>query len=418
MEPTTSIHEVFNSVRYEYQINAVETYLRKELITLQDAQLIREFVAERRSCANISIGRANKIVFTLLGWRRIIGEFSHNTITDLYAGAMAIKAAKTVRGQPFKQNTISDYVAILKQFYLWLIENEYSLVPEKKLRKLQTPRKDPMTKTASSLLTPDEVRSIIKACGRSMDRALITLLYEGGFRVGEIGVMKWGDLKFDRYGVIVNVNFKTGIPRYVRIIMGKEYLAQWRQDYPGTPEGDSLVFLNRNKMPLTHASISKQLCRLSVRAGIRKHITPHIFRHSRITHLIQEGVSESVIKLMMWGSINSKMFQTYAHLTGSDIDSELLRAYGITPDTGKGADSRLEPRQCVHCQTINSPVANYCAVCGQVLTCEGSDEEGKIQNFIQHNPQVLQEFVERLVRESTQKTHEASQVSFTTHTHH
>ncbi len=52
------------------------------------------------------------------------------------------------------------------------------------------------------------------------------MLYEGGFRVGIIGTMRWGDVKFDRYGVIVNVNFKTGIPRYVRIIMGKEYLAQ------------------------------------------------------------------------------------------------------------------------------------------------------------------------------------------------
>jgi len=43
-----------------------------------------------------------------------------------------------------------------------------------------------------------------------------------------------------------------------------------------------------------------QLKRLAKRAGIERHITPHIFRHSRITHLIKENVSESVIKLMMW----------------------------------------------------------------------------------------------------------------------
>ena len=101
------------------------------------------------------MGRANKLVFTLLGWRRFVGEFSENTIADLYAGVPALKSGLNHRGRPFKQNTISDYVAILKQFYLWLIENEYSFISEKKLRKLQTPRKDPMTKTASALLTPD-----------------------------------------------------------------------------------------------------------------------------------------------------------------------------------------------------------------------------------------------------------------------
>ncbi len=404
MEPTTSINEVFHSIKHEYQIRAIDAALLNETISLRDAQLIREFIAERRSCVGISVGRANKLVFTLLGWRRFIGEFSENTIADLYAGVPALRSGLNLRGRPFKQNTISDYVAILKQFYLWLIENEYSFISEKKLRKLQTPRKDPMTKTASALLTPDEVRAMIKACNRSMDRAIITMLYEGGFRVGEIGTMRWGDIKFDHYGVIVNVNFKTGIPRYVRIIMGKEYLAQWRHDYPGIAEGDALVFLNRNGKPLTHAMICKQLERLAERARVTKHITPHLFRHSRITHLIQEGVSESVIKLMMWGSINSKMFQTYAHLTGSDIDSELLQVYGISANVRKGKDSRLEPRQCAHCQTINSPIANYCVVCGHSFTEEAENEEEKIRNFILNNPEALKEFIERLMKESAQKT--------------
>jgi integrase len=94
-----------------------------------------------------------------------------------------------------------------------------------------------MTKTASALLTPDEVRAMIKACSRSMDRAIITMLYEGDSVSAKLGPCGGENIKFDHYGVIINVNFKTGIPRYVRIIMGKEYLAQWRHDYPGSAEG-------------------------------------------------------------------------------------------------------------------------------------------------------------------------------------
>ncbi|MDP3397179.1 MAG: tyrosine-type recombinase/integrase [Methanoregula sp.] len=45
-------------------------------------------------------------------------------------------------------------------------------------------------------------------------------------------------------------------------------------------------------------------------AGITKHVTPHLFRHSRITHIRNDGVQESVIKMMMWGTVNTTMFET------------------------------------------------------------------------------------------------------------
>lgn len=56
---------------------------------------------------------------------------------------------------------------------------------------------------------------MVGACTRNSDRAIIMMLYEGGFRIGEIGGVKWGDLTFDKWGVIASVNFKIGKPRYV-----------------------------------------------------------------------------------------------------------------------------------------------------------------------------------------------------------
>jgi hypothetical protein len=55
--------------------------------------------------------------------------------TDLYAGVPALKSAARLRGRPSKQNTISDYVAIMKQLYLLLIDNEYSPVSREKVKK-------------------------------------------------------------------------------------------------------------------------------------------------------------------------------------------------------------------------------------------------------------------------------------------
>jgi len=241
---------------------------------------------------------------------------------------------------------------------------------------------------------------MIRACQSSRDRAIITMLYEGGFRIGEIGAMVWNDLKFDNHGVVVNVNFKTGKPRYIRLIMATEHIYRWKDDYPFEPEPDVLVFLSQQRNPLTHAAVNKQIQLIAKRAGITKHVTPHIFRHTRITHLIQDGVNESVIKLMMWGSLTTNMFQTYAHLTGSDIDRAMLSNYGITIEEDEVRQTAsLEPHQCPNCHYVNGPVATYCSHCGQSLTDKAEKTiQTLVQDLIDH-PEVLREVLEKRAHE-------------------
>ncbi|MBP2145464.1 site-specific recombinase XerD [Methanofollis sp. W23] len=364
----------FHCIKSEYADRSIAKGLANGTLTSCDADLIREFVAECQSCNNISAARTNKLVYTLVGWRRFIGPYLENHMADIYEGISILKTAKSARGKQFKQNTIADHVIILKQLYVWMIENGYTDLPLRKIQRIKNPPKDTMTKEATDLLTPAEVTAIMDACLWSRDRALIMMLYEGGFRIGELGTLAWKDVLMDEYGAVVNVKFKTNKPRYVRLVMAREHIAAWRADYPFNPVGEALVFLTERRGPLTHAAVQKQLDRIAKRAGITKHITPHIFRHSRITHMITEGVSESVIKLMMWGNITTPMFKTYAHLTGCDIDQEILRTYGIAQGDGNGhRRPRLEPRQCPHCQAVNGPSSNFCSLCGRTLTEEATE---------------------------------------------
>jgi integrase/recombinase XerD len=99
--------------------------------------------------------------------------------------------------------------------------------------------------------------------------------------------MVWNDLKFDGTGAVVNVNFKTGIDRYIRLVMAREYLIKWKSDYPGDPSGENQIFIGELGILPTRAALNKTLMVLAKRAGIEKHFTPHVLRHSRITHLIQ-----------------------------------------------------------------------------------------------------------------------------------
>ncbi len=395
MPPSTLSQDHFSSVKKGYANTIIDRYVSTERITPEDAGLISEFLAERRAAGGISNGRVNKLTFTLVTWRRFIPPFSTLTIGTVYMGIDAIKNAKTPHGRPYKQNTLFDHVSILKQFLLWMIENEYSNLPEKKVKAIKSPRKDTITKTASQLLTPEEVKVLVKASRSSRDRAMIMTLYEGGFRPGEVCQLKWRDMKSDPNGIAVNVNFKTGITRYIRLVMAKKYISEWRADYPLPVTPESFVFLNEKRCPLTWNAMAVQINRIAKRAGMTKHLTPHLFRHSRITHLLREGASESVVKMMMWGSLNTDMLMTYAHLTGGDVDAEISRLYGLDTKSGQKS-ARLEPRICPSCNLINPPGEDYCRGCMEALSVQAIADEDAIRRFVIKNPKAFRQFLDRI----------------------
>jgi len=388
----------FNLVREEYADNSIQRAIRLKRFTAKDAELVRAFTSELQATDGISVSRANKITYTLVGWRRFLTKpFNACIISDIHLAIPALKAGKSVTGRPYKSNTISDFLKILKQFFTWMIKNKHSKIPIDKIQDLRAPGRDPMTTTASDLLTPDEVQQMINSCKRDVDRAMLWTLYEGAFRIGEIGLMKWGDLTFDSHGVIVNVSFKTDKPRYVRLIMAQENIARWRASYPGKAEGDALVFVNRNGEPFTHAQVRKQIRIIANRAGIQKRVNPHVFRHSRITHLIRQGAAESVVKAVCWGSQDSRMLKTYLHLTGSDIDKEMLKLYGIeTPQ--KKTERGLKPVQCPHCKIVNPPGTAFCGSCGRSLTDEAEQEIDEVRRFAK-SPQKLRMLADELEQE-------------------
>ena len=126
--------------------------------------------------------------------------------------------------------------------------------------------------------------------------------------------------------------------------MARAYLASWRNDYPLTVTPDAFVFLSNKKAPLGYNGLAKQIRVIAKRAGITKHITPHIFRHTRATILIRQGYGEAIVKKLLWGNLNSKMFSTYLHLVDSDVERVVAEKAGII--TKEERSKTLEARQC------------------------------------------------------------------------
>jgi len=91
---------------------------------------------------------------------RFIGPFTDNSIADLYSGVSRIKVGESLRGKPFAPHTIADYVGMMKTFYRWLIDEEYVTLNEKKLDKIQTPKRS-NKRTANDLLSADDITALL-----------------------------------------------------------------------------------------------------------------------------------------------------------------------------------------------------------------------------------------------------------------
>lgn len=350
--------------------HSLRNRLNEGVINERDAELIQLFVAEMRATVGISNSRAAKITGQLAGARRWIGPYDQIVTSDLY---QAIDRINNEVG--YTRNFKADVSRGLKRFCLWLCETGHANegLAEVKIRKIKPQTFSKTTKKAEDLLTEDEVRAMIEHATTSRDRAIISMLYEGGFRIGELGELKWKQVTFNDWNVAISTDFKTGKSRHVPLVMSRSYLQAWVNDYPGTPGPDSFVFLTSRGDPLQYQGLVKRLRKIAESAGIERHITPHIFRHSRITHLIRQGYQESIIKKMCWGNPDTDMFSVYLHLVDEDVDNEIATRLGIKKrGRPTQASKALEPIQCPRCYTVHGPTARFCDQCGAALTEEAA----------------------------------------------
>jgi len=358
---------------------------------VSDAKYIREFLAEVNTQNNLSAQRKFKLMSNLTNVFQHLPPVEEITIADLYDAVEGIKGSTNRRtGKPYTKNTQNDLLRILKRFATWLVENKYSDMDLLKIKKIKIPAYLSKTKTDDSILTEEEAKMVIETPHSLRYRALLGILYEGGFRIQEIADMRWSDVRFTQWGARIRTAGKTEKERHVPIIMYREFLSQWQSEH-SDPRPDNYVFLNYHNQPLKYQSISKNIQKFCRDAGIERKITPHIFRHSRVTHVLRRGMQETLCKKTFWGNENTDMLKVYSHLTADDAEKAFAKMAGveIPEETVTGA---MEPAQCPRCATINTPGSRFCATCGLAL------DDNALQSF-----ELLTERVESAMMKALQE---------------
>lgn len=248
----------------------------------------------------------------------------------------------------------------IKAFYKWLNKGEY---PET-VSWLKTHGFE-RRKLPEDILTPQEVKQLADSCLNARDRALILLLYETGARAGELIGLNVKDVVFDEFGAVLMLDGKTGMRR-VRVIDCVPDLKKWLNHHPRAKEPNAPLFLElRGKYNElgNHATLAHILEAAKRRSGLQKRIYPHLFRHSRATHLAKD-FTEQELKIIFGWSGGSRMPATYVHLSGADLDRKMLEKHGLIMNESQKAKDELKPLICRNCSCENSSVARFCEQCG------------------------------------------------------
>ena len=257
------------------------------------------------------------------------------------------------------------------------------------------------------IFTREEVLKMIDSATHPMDRALIAALYETGCRIGELASLQNKDIHFDNYGAIFIVNGKTGMRR-VRVIFSSPYLSAWFDVHPKKLDPNAPFWIRMggngrtnglegtNCRQLMYPALTMRIKRIAKRAGIKKRVYNHLFRHTSATE--KSGILTDSMMDEYFGWIQgSRMTRIYVHRSGKNLDDALLKAHGLVKDNTP-QDKELAPIKCPRCGTINGATGKFCFKCSAALdlvTAVNVDKERasltmELMDLIRQEPALLE----------------------------
>lgn len=216
----------------------------------------------------------------------------------------------------------------LRGFFDYLVLEQYR--KDNPMELIEAPK---LGRKLPDTLSPGEMIALISSVDRSTpegerNRAILETLYGCGLRVSELLDLRLSDLYFDEG--FLKVRGKGSKERFVPVgPVTRKYICLYRDEVrvhwkPGKGH-EEVLFLNRYGRRLSRAMIFTIVKQQAQLAGIRKKVSPHTFRHSFATHLLQNGADIRAIQQML-GHESITTTEVYMHVDRQHL-SEVVNTY-------------------------------------------------------------------------------------------
>ena len=222
----------------------------------------------------------------------------------------------------YKKTTIARKTASIRTFYKYLFRERY--IDSNPAISLSAPKKP---KSLPKFLTTDEIEKIlnnvkIETPAGFRNRVILELLWATGMRVSELSNLNFGDLNLEENEIRV---FGKGAKERIVLISdrAKQYLIQYINTArgllaPGYDIGEindnSPLFINNTGFRLQNKTIRNAINEVVEKIELPKKVTPHVFRHSFATHLIENGADLRVVQELL-GHSGISNTQIYTHIS-------------------------------------------------------------------------------------------------------
>ena len=378
---------------YDRKLNAYRTKIQNSDMSDKNKKLISKY-EDHLFMRGLSKPRVVKYMETIWGIQKHIKkDFADYNLDDVR------KFISILNQTEFSPYTKQGYRVVIKDILRWINDGK---IPESvawlKIHVGKSERKLP---GEGSLFTEEDIELILSKCENIRDRCLISLLYESGCRIGEVASLRMDNIKFDDFGVVITVIGKTGA-RKIRLVKTTPLLRGLIAGHQLKDDPDGALWLNygtRNHgKAMMYGAMRMKIQRICKSAGIKKRCNPHLFRHSRATHLASHLTEFQMNQYFGWTQ-GSDMPSTYVHMNGRDVDDAILAMNGIAPKEKK--DSSKKSIKCPRCDIINAPLTKYCNRCNQVLDAETAVSHEKEQS----NKNVINMILNELIKEPSIKDH-------------
>ena len=232
----------------------------------------------------------------------------------------------------YKQKTVKRKIASLKAFYNYLEEEE--IISRNPFRKIKVKFKE--TLTLPRVIPREEIEMLLnymydclKENGltgykyKLRDIAVVEVLFATGAREYEISNIREDSVNLNSGQI--RIMGKGGKERYVQISNSSvlAILKKYYMENENEIKKSGCFFINNRGKRYTEQSIRAMLKKYAKQAGIERNITPHMFRHSFATYLIEEGVDVSCVQQIL-GHSSIKTTQIYIHIAAKK-QAEILR---------------------------------------------------------------------------------------------
>ena len=226
----------------------------------------------------------------------------------------------------FSERTQARWISSIKAFFKYLVEDEAR--EDNPATLLEGPK---LGLYLPDTLSFDDVNRIIEAINISTDlgrrnHCMIEVLYGCGLRVSELIDLKISNINFKES--YLKVEGKGEKVRFVPLAaytaeLIKQYIKEIRSKYKINKKCEDILFLNSRGSSMSRVIVFIIIKELTEKAGINKKISPHTFRHSFATHLLQNGADLRYIQEML-GHSSITTTEIYTHLKNEELRDVIL----------------------------------------------------------------------------------------------